>query len=118
MLAEGQTIREVGTHSLLEKLGYTVLPVASGREALQALETHRGEIGLVFLDILLPDMDGRAVYGRMMERNPDLKVIVCSGHSVDGPAQEILHAGANGFLQRPYTIAALSEKVAKVLVEG
>jgi len=50
-----------------------------------------------------------------MEARPNLKVIVNSGYSIDGPAKEIMDAGAQDFLQKPFTIAALSEKVKKVL---
>ena len=65
--------------------------------------------------MVLPDMGGKTIYPLLMEARPDLKVIVCSGYSIDGPAQEVLDAGAQDFIQKPFTVAALSEKMKKVL---
>ena len=50
-----------------------------------------------------------------MEARPNLKVIVFSGYSIDGPAQKILDAGAQDFLQKPFSLAILSEKLEEVL---
>ena len=50
-----------------------------------------------------------------MEAHPDLKVIVFSGYSIDGPARKILDAGAQDFIQKPFSIAILLEKLEEVL---
>jgi len=50
-----------------------------------------------------------------MEARPDLKVIVCSGYSIHGPAQDIIDAGAEGFIQKPFLIAPFAEKLKEVL---
>ncbi len=78
-------------------------------------KTFDGRIDLALLDIKLPDMEGGKVYPLIMAARPDLKVIVCSGYSIDGPAREIVNAGAQGFLQKPFSVIALSEKVKAVL---
>jgi len=49
------------------------------------------------------------------EARPDLKVLVCSGYSIDGPAQAILDAGAEAFIQKPFSIAPFAEKLKEVL---
>ena len=59
-------------------------------------------------------MSGNQVYPLIMEARPDLKVIVCSGYSIDGPAQEILDAGAQAFIQKPFLIEDLAEKLKEV----
>jgi len=46
-----------------------------------------------------------------MAARPEMKVLVCSGYALDGPVQEILDAGAEGFVQKPFSISALSEKL-------
>jgi len=96
---------------LLERLGYRVLEAKTGREAIEIASTFKGDIDLVLLDLFLPDMQGKNIYPRLLEARPDLKVIVCSGYSIEGPAQEILDAGANGFIQKPFSLSALSEKI-------
>jgi two-component system, cell cycle sensor histidine kinase and response regulator CckA len=103
------------TKAMLERLGYRVMVAKTGRDAVHITETFDGRIDLALLDIKLPDMDGGKVYPLIMEARPDLKVIVCSGYSIDGPAREIIDAGAQGFLQKPVLVSTLSEKVKTVL---
>ena len=62
-------------------------------------------------------MKGGKVYPLIMEARPDLKVIVFSGYSIEGPARKILDAGTQDFIQKPFSLATLSEKLKKVLEE-
>ena len=100
---------------ILEKLGYRVIEARTGQEAINRVKKFDEDIDLAMLDILLPDMTGNAVYPFLMEARPNLKVIVFSGYSIDGPAKEILDAGAQGYIQKPFAIAELSEKLKTVL---
>ena len=100
---------------ILERLGYRALLARTGKEAFELAKTFDGQIDLALLDIKLPDMDGGSVYPLIMEARPDLKVIVCSGYSIDGPAQAILDAGAEGFIQKPFSIVLFAEKLKEVL---
>ena len=100
---------------ILEKLGYRVLLARTGKGAVELAKTFDGQIDLALLDIKLPDMDGGRVYPLIMKTRPDLKVIVCSGYSIHGPAQDILDAGAEGFIQKPFSIAPFAEKLKEVL---
>lgn len=101
--------------TMLEKLGYRVLEAQTGKDAIDIVKTFDGDIDLVLLDIRLPDMEGGKIYPIIKETRPSLKVIVCSGYSIDGPAQAILDAGAQEFIQKPYSFATLSEKLKEVL---
>ena len=100
---------------ILERLGYRVLQAVTGKQAVEFTKTFDGQIDLALLDIKLPDMEGNKIYPLIMEARPDLKVIVCSGYSIDGPAQDILDAGAEGFIQKPFSIAPFAEKLKEVL---
>ncbi len=107
---------EVGiTRAVLEKLGYHVLEVKSGMEAVNLARTFEGEIDLVFLDIVLPDMGGEEVYSLLMEARPDMKVIVCSGYANDGLVQRLLDAGVQAFIQKPFTVATVSARLEEIL---
>jgi len=77
-------------------------------------EAREERIDLAVLDILLPDMDGRSVYPELIQRRPDL-MIVTSGYSVEGPAQELLDAGARAFLPKPFSLQELRETITRVL---
>jgi len=103
------------TRAMLEGLGYEVLTAKTGRDAVDLALTFDGPIDLALLDIKLPDMEGGQVYPLLMKARPDLKVIVFSGYSVEGPAQDILDAGAEDFIQKPFSLSALSEKTRDAL---
>jgi two-component system cell cycle sensor histidine kinase/response regulator CckA len=103
------------SRAMLEHLGFNILEARSGAEALKVARSHDGPIDLALLDIGLPDMDGRKLYPLIKEARPDMKAIVSSGYAIEGPAQEILMAGAEGWIQKPYTFQAFSEKVSEVL---
>jgi len=100
---------------ILERLGYRVLVAETGKDAVELAKTFDGQIDLALLDIKLPDMDGGRVYPLIMDARPDMKVIVCSGYSIHGPAQDIIDAGAEGFIQKPFSIAPFAEKLKEVL---
>ena len=100
---------------ILEILGYNVLLATTGKDAVEAAKTFDGRIDLALLDIKLPDMSGNQIYPLIMESRPDMKVLVCSGYSIDGPVQEILDAGAEGFVQKPFSIPTLAKKLKEVL---
>lgn len=115
MVVEDEEMVMDVTRSMLENLGYTVLAARNGSEALHLTHTFEGDIDAVLLDIVLPDMGGKDVCAGLLGSRPNLRVIVCSGYSLNGPAQEILNQGAHGFIQKPYTMATLSEKLETVL---
>ena len=114
MIEDEEVVVKV-TQTMLEMLGYRVMVAGTGKDAIHMAKTFDGRIDLALLDIKLPDMDGGKVYPLIMEARPDLKVIVFSGYSIDGPAREILDAGARDFIQKPFSLATLSEKLKKVL---
>lgn len=101
--------------AIIEKLGYRVLEAKSGKEAIDIAEKYEGDIEFALLDVILPDMDGSVIYPKIMEKRPDLKVVVCSGFALDGPARHILESGAQSFIQKPFTVAALSAVLKKIL---
>jgi PAS domain S-box-containing protein len=96
------------SRAILKKLGYRTLEARSGHEAIETANTYTGRIDFVLLDIILPDMNGNQIYPLLMKARPDLKVIVCSGFAQDGPAQEMLNAGADSFIQKPFSAATIS----------
>jgi two-component system cell cycle sensor histidine kinase/response regulator CckA len=109
-----ELVLEVGAN-MLEKLGYTVLKAHNGTEAVDIFKAHRDKIKMVILDIIMPDMGGGAVYEKIKPINPDVKVLLSSGYSVDGQAIELLEAGCDGFLQKPFTMEELSKKIGQIL---
>jgi PAS domain S-box-containing protein len=108
--------RVLGTiTSLIEKLGHNVLGAKSAKEAIKLTKTYDGSIDLALLDIKLPDMEGGDLYPIIKQVRPEMKVIVCSGYSLDLGVKEILKAGAQGFLQKPFSFKAIAAKLKEVL---
>ncbi len=110
VIDDEKDVRQV-SRVMLEWLGYHVLEAETGKKAIDIVNTFEGDIDLAMLDILLPDMEGNAIYPFLKKARPDLKVMVFSGYSIDGPAREILNAGAEGFIQKPFAMVDLSEKL-------
>ncbi|MGA9538674.1 MAG: response regulator [Desulfobacterales bacterium] len=115
LLIEDEVAVIAALRKLLERFGYKVLEAKTGKEAIRLARAYDGVIDLAILDVFLPDMNGNKVYPLLKEFRPDLKVLVFSGYSLDGPAKEILDAGAHGFVQKPVSIEELSKKLKALL---
>lgn len=100
--------------AIVGKLGYQVLEAKTGKEALAIAQKHKGKIDFALLDVILPDMDGSLIFPELRQMRPDMKVVVCSGFALDGPASEMLEAGAESYIQKPFTVAALSAVLKKI----
>jgi CheY-like chemotaxis protein len=100
---------------LLEAMGYLVYAVGSGQKAIAVYMEKRNEIDLVILDMIMPGISGGETFDRLQEINPAVKVLLSSGYSITGQAQEILDRGCNGFLQKPFHPEKLSGKIREML---
>ncbi len=100
---------------LLGRLGYTVLIAGSGKEALEIYKKNKGRIDMVLLDMIMPGMSGGETYDNLKSLNPDIKVLLSSGYSIDGQAGAILDRGCSGFIQKPFKIKQLSQKLREIL---
>lgn len=100
---------------MLKKLGYGVLIAKSGQEAIEICEAHKDRIDMVILDMIMPDMNGEATYDRIKELIPEVKVLLSSGYSIIGQAKHMLERGCNGFIQKPFNMRHLSQKIREVL---
>ncbi|HUT72784.1 MAG TPA: response regulator [Desulfatiglandales bacterium] len=107
-------ILEVGKQ-MLEKMGYNVLTANSGKSALNIYQKKKNDISLVLLDIIMPELGGGETYDKMKKLNPNIRVLLSSGYSIDGEATEILKRGCNGFIQKPFTVSSLSLKLREIL---
>ncbi len=117
MIVEDEHLVMEVNRAIVEKLGYHVLEARTGKEAIDIVSQYEGEIEFVLLDVILPDMDGSLIYPKIMKKRPGMKVVVCSGFALDGPARNILESGAQSFIQKPFTMAALSAVLKKIFKE-
>lgn len=114
LVDDEQTVRKV-TRALLERTGYRVLTARNGEDAIKLYRKKRDRIDMVLLDMIMPNMGGAETYDRLKEINPNIRVLLSSGYSINGQAVQILEQGCDGFVQKPFGIAKLSQSIRKVL---
>jgi PAS domain S-box-containing protein len=114
LVDDEEMIIDVGSQ-ILENLGYSVLSARSGTDAIEVYRVHQDEIILVILDMIMPDLGGGETYDRLRKINPEIKILLSSGYSIDGQASEIMDRGCNGFIQKPFNIKQLSRKIRDVI---
>ena len=114
LIDDEKMILDVGIE-LLEELGYTVESAMSGQEAIDIFKEDPNKIDLVIMDMIMPEMGGGETFDRLKEIDPDVKVLLSSGYSINGQATKILRRGCDGFIQKPFNMNQLAEKVQKIL---
>ena len=116
LVDDEELIIDVGGE-ILEFLGYTVFLARSGREAIAIYKEKQNTIDLVILDMIMPDIGGGEAYDILKKINPDIKVLLSSGYSINGQAREILEQGCDGFIQKPFSIEQISQKIRELLTK-
>ena len=114
LIDDEDMIIDVG-EELLKKLGYNTFSAKNARQTLEVCQKNKDQIDIVILDMIMPDINGGETYDMLKKINPDIKVLLSSGYSIDGMAQEILDRGCNGFIQKPFNIKELSQKLREIL---
>ena len=102
-------------NEMLRKLGYEIIVAKSGKEAIELCRAHKDTIDIIILDMIMPDMSGEETYDRIKEVIPEVKVLLSSGYSIIGQAKDMLERGCNGFIQKPFNLRRLSQKIREVL---
>ena len=100
---------------MLTAIGYKVSVARSGKEAIELYEKNKDQIDIIILDMIMPDVSGGDVYDRLKEINPNIRVLLSSGYSISGQANEILKRGCDGFIQKPFNMSRLSQGIRKIL---
>jgi PAS domain S-box-containing protein len=102
----------------LEDLGYTVLTAEDGEIGIDIYKEKKEEIKLVVLDLVLPKISGMITYQRLKEIDPQILVLLASGYSQKGQAQELLDQGVQGFMQKPFRLKELAREIRVLLSKG
>jgi PAS domain S-box-containing protein len=101
--------------TILKKLGYTTIVARNGAEALKTVGEQEGKVDLILTDVVMPDMNGRDLYEIVTKKYPEIDVLYMSGYTDNVIAQHgVLEKGVQ-FIQKPFSVEALSMKVRKVL---
>lgn len=115
LLADDEpTVRHVATRAL-ERIGFTVTSCANGREAVDLYAAHPLRWRLVVLDLTMPVLAGDEALDRIFEIHPEAAALLYSGYSEVDVASRFAKSGRVGFLQKPFTVRALSDAVRGIL---
>ncbi|MGO9566701.1 MAG: response regulator, partial [Desulfomonilaceae bacterium] len=114
LVDDEEFVRDLGKR-ILRKAGYKVITASNGKEALELYGNEPGEIDLVILDLLMPEMGGKECLKELHKIEPELKVLVASGFSAASSVDESVELGAKGFVSKPFRIEELLQQVRRIL---
>jgi two-component system cell cycle sensor histidine kinase/response regulator CckA len=114
LLVEDEEVVRNFAARALKRQGYKVLEAASGVEALEVMEKHKGKIDIVVSDVVMPEMDGPTLLKELRKTNPDLKIIFVSGYPNDA-FKAALGDENFAFLPKPFSLPQLAAKVKEEL---
>jgi PAS domain S-box-containing protein len=117
LVDDEESVRKLGQR-ILKRCSYTVLMAKNGVQALEVYQAHQGEIALVVLDALMPEMGGRECLRRLRELDPQVKVLISTGYTADSSAQELMAEGALGIVEKPFLLQDFATAVRTVLDRG
>jgi two-component system, cell cycle sensor histidine kinase and response regulator CckA len=100
---------------ILETGSYTVLVELNPIKGIEVYREHRSEVGVVLLDLTMPEMSGKDVVDALQTINPDVKIILSSGYTESEVHKKVDMAKVSGFLQKPYPLQLLLTMMQKVM---
>jgi PAS domain S-box-containing protein len=115
LLIDDEELIRITAKGLLESLGYKVLTAENGDEGIKSFIMRKDEINLIVLDMIMPVMGGREAFKKLREIDPAVPVLIASGFAREEHMVLLKEQGVSGFLQKPFRISELAEKVHQAL---
>jgi CheY-like chemotaxis protein len=103
------------TTDMLQMLGYSVLAAPAPGEAIRLAQNHAGPIDLLMSDVVMPEMNGRDLAQTVTGIYPGIGLLFMSGYTADVIAHQGVLEDGVAFIQKPFSMAFLAEKVREVL---
>jgi DNA-binding response OmpR family regulator len=98
-----------------EKQGFRARLAENGEKALEEASDIRNGVDVVLLDLVMPGTSGAEAFAALREIDPKAQVLIVSGYSLDEQVQRLMESGADGFLQKPFSMATLAGRVGPLL---
>jgi signal transduction histidine kinase len=102
---------------MLKRLGFSALTAVDGVEAMAVFGRHQRKITLVMLDVVMPRLNGEDTFWELRKIRPDMPMLLLSGYGEEILSKRLLAEDQVEFIQKPYSMADLTEKI-RTLVEG
>lgn len=113
LVDDDEIILEMGRQMLIS-LGYKVITANSGARAIEICAAGK-TVDMVVLDMIMENMDGLETFRRLQTIDPDIKVLLATGHSIDSSAEAMLTSGCRGFILKPFTMGAFARKLREIM---
>ena len=114
LVDDEKSVREL-TREILEQFNYRVIEARDGQEALDIYNREHADVSLVFLDVIMPRLDGKKCLSKLLEIDPTVKVLIFSGVAEDIFIQDVVNLGAKGALIKPLDMKRMLQKIREVL---
>jgi CheY-like chemotaxis protein len=99
---------------MLQRLGFQTLLAQNGQQAIQAVQSTP-DIRAVLLDLSMPVMSGEKIFTEIQTIQPDMHIFLCSGYSEEETMDRFSKKGICGFLQKPFQLKTLAEKLKPII---
>jgi CheY-like chemotaxis protein len=109
-------VREIASR-MMQKIGFQTITAKDGQEALEQFQLHSAELKLILMDLTMPYVDGLEAFSSIHHQRPDLPVIIMSGYNEQEAIGHQSNRGLAGFLQKPFDLNTLRNKIHQVLEE-
>jgi two-component system, cell cycle sensor histidine kinase and response regulator CckA len=114
LVDDDETLRTLGTE-MLAVAGYKVMIATNGREALEVYTRNKDEISLVILDVVMPEMGGQECFDELIRIDPQVKILIASGFSGNGPGKNVPKRRGAGFIAKPFDLKQILLAVRRCL---
>jgi PAS domain S-box-containing protein len=115
LVVEDDEATRMAICEILDLMGYSVIDVSDGVQAIDVLAKRNGEIDLILSDLVMPNMGGRDLYDHVTENHPQIKVILMTGYPLGGHTRELLDRSRVTWLQKPLSSEAVARAVKDML---
>jgi two-component system cell cycle sensor histidine kinase/response regulator CckA len=120
---KGETVLLIDDEEILTKIAeealtrhdYQVITASSGEEGLRLYKENMKAVALIVLDLIMPGMGGKQCLDEILRLNPQAKVVIASGYSVEGSMEEDLLAKTFGYIRKPFDIRNMLTLIREVL---
>ncbi|MDX8405242.1 MAG: response regulator [Mariprofundus sp.] len=114
VIDDDQMVRE-STCAILERLDYHPVPASSGEQGVKIFSQQQAEIRLVFMDIVMPGINGIEASRRIRKITPDIPIIFLTGYDRSQPLEADVYADQTDLINKPYKIDTLSRAIQQAI---
>jgi two-component system cell cycle sensor histidine kinase/response regulator CckA len=115
LVVDDEVVVRTVCRQMLEHLGFRVLMADDGAQGLEMFREHAEEIVVVILDMTMPKLNGEETFREMRRLDPNARVVLMSGYNEQEATNRFAGKGLAGFLQKPFQLAVLREKLQAVI---